>query len=124
MTSWTTDELSRIGEADELRIASVRKDGTLRPYVTIWVVRAGDELYVRSAHGVDNGWFRRAGASGTGRIQAGGIERDVTFAEAAPDAHESIDAAYHAKYDRYGPRFVGPVVGAEAAVATLRLLPR
>jgi hypothetical protein len=124
MSKWTSDELERIGAADELRIASVRKDGTLRPYVIIWVVRAGDELYVRSAHGVDNPWFRRAKASGAGRIQAGGLERDVTFAEAAPDAHEAIDAAYHAKYDRYGPRFVGPVVGPQAAVATLQLQPR
>ena len=125
MTSWTTDELSRIGDADELRISSVRKDGTLRPYITIWVVRAGDELYVRSAHGVDNGWFRRAKAAGTGRIQAGGLERDVTFADAASgDAHDEIDTAYHTKYDRYGDRFVGPVVGPKAAEATLRLLPR
>ncbi|GAB3418381.1 DUF2255 family protein [Flindersiella endophytica] len=124
MTSWTADELSRIGEAEELRIASVRKDGTLRPYITIWVVRAGDELYVRSAYGVDNPWFRRAKASGTGRIEAGGLERDVTFAEAASDAQAAIDAAYHTKYDRYGPRIVGPVTDARAAAATFRLLPR
>ena len=82
MTSWTSDELTRIGGAEDLQIASRRPDGTLRPYVTIWTVRAGDDLHVRSAYGKDNGWFRRAQASGTGRVRAGGVERDVAFGEA------------------------------------------
>src|SRR3712207_8294259 len=60
MPTWTPDELSRIGGAEELQIASLRPDGTLRRYVTIWVVRVGDDLYVRSAYGKDNPWFRRA----------------------------------------------------------------
>jgi hypothetical protein len=51
-------------------------------------------------------------------------ERDVTFAEAAPDANPGIDAAYHAKYDRYGAAIVGTVVGDEAAPVTIRVLPR
>jgi hypothetical protein len=80
MSTWTGDELGRIGAAEELQLASLRRDGTLRPYVTMWVVRAGDDLYVRSAFGPDNAWFRRAKASGAGRIRAGGLERDVTFA--------------------------------------------
>jgi hypothetical protein len=124
MTDWTADELSRIGDSTELEIASERGNGTIRPYVTIWVVRSGDELYVRSANGVDNPWFRRAKASGVGRIQAGGLERNVTFGEPESDVHESIDAVYHRKYDSYGPATVNPVVGATAALATFRLLPR
>ena len=111
MTAWTDDELRRVGDAEELQIASRRSDGTLRPYVTIWVVRAGDDLYIRSAYGSDNPWYRRARTSGSGRIRAGGLERDVTFADAASGMHTSIDAAYHAKYDRYGPAIVGSVVG-------------
>jgi hypothetical protein len=121
MTTWTEDELTTIGRAEQLQIASTRPDGSLRPYVTIWVVRAGDDLYVRSAYGSTNPWFVRARSSGTGRIRAGGIERDVTFTEAAPDAHAAIDAAYHAKYDQYGPRIVGTVVGPDAAAVTIRL---
>ena len=115
MTAWTSDELAAIGSAEELQLSSARPDGTLRPSVTMWVVRVGDDLYVRSAYGPDNPWFRRAKASGSGRIRAGGLERDVTFADAAPDVHDTIDAAYHAKYDRYGPRIVGSVVGPAAA---------
>lgn len=124
MTTWTNEDLNRVGEAEELQLASVRNDGTLRPYVTMWVVRVGDDLYVRSAHGPDNPWYRRAKASGAGRIRAGGVERHVTFADAAPGAHPAIDAAYHAKYDRYGSAIVGSVVGAKAAPVTIRLVPR
>jgi hypothetical protein len=124
MTTWTDDELDRIGGAEELNLASARPDGTLRPYVTMWVVRVGDELYVRSAYGPTNPWYRRAMASGAGRIRAGGVERDVTFADAAADAHPAIDATYHAKYDRHGPKIVGTVVGPQVQAVTVRLVPR
>ena len=77
--TWTSEELTRIGNAEVLEVSSRRGDGTLRPYVTIWVVRADRDLYIRSAYGPDNPWFRRARASGAGRIRAGGVERDVTF---------------------------------------------
>jgi hypothetical protein len=124
MSAWTEDELSRIGRAEELQISSRRADGSLRPYVTIWVVRAGDDIYCRSAYGSSNPWFVRATASGSGRIRAGGVEKDVVFADAAPDAQAGIDTAYHAKYDRHGPDIVGSVVGAEAALTTMRLQPQ
>jgi len=123
MSTWTADELSRIGSADELQVSSTRTDGTLRPYVTIWVVRAGDDIYIRSAYGAANPWFVRATRSGTGRIRAGGVEKDVSFADAAPEAFAAIDAAYHAKYDRYGAKIVGTVTGPDADATTLRLLP-
>jgi hypothetical protein len=121
---WTADELTRIGDATELQIASRRSDGSLRPFVTIWVVRVGDDLYVRSAYGTDNPWFRRAKTSGEGRVRAGGVERDVTFIAPAADTRIDIDAAYHAKYDRYGPQIVGTVVGPHAAPGALRLVPQ
>ncbi len=73
MNEWTSDELDRIGAAEELQLASLRRDGTLRPYVTMWVVR-------------------------------------------------DIDAAYHSKYDRYGPRIVGSVVGPDAEAVTLEFV--
>jgi len=124
MTAWTEEELGPIGEAQELQLASERPDGTLRPNVTMWVVRVDDELYVRSAYGANNPWFRRAKASGVGRIRAGGLERDVTFAEPAPDVHPDIDATYRGKYERYGPAIVGTVVGSLTNAVTIRLVPR
>lgn len=122
--AWTRDELDRIGNAEELEVSSYRPDGTLRPYVTIWTVRAGDDLYVRSAYGRSNGWFRRALASGVGRIRAGGVEKDVRFEEPDDDVHLAVDAAYHATYDRHGAALVGTVTGAHAVGETFRLVPR
>lgn len=124
MSTWTPDELERIGGAEELGVASRRADGTLRTHITIWVVRAGDELYIRSAYGADNPWFRRARASARANIRAGGLERDVALElvpSGAVSQHGAIDAAYHAKYDRYGPRIVDTVVGPKAAEVTFRL---
>jgi hypothetical protein len=124
MSAWTDDELGRIGGAEELRVASRRPDGSLRRYITIWVVRTDDDLYVRSAYGYDNPWFQRALRAREGRIRAGGIERDVAFEQPGPEANAAVTAAYHAKYDRHGPRIVGTVVSPEAERSTLRLVPR
>jgi len=124
MAAWTDDELTALGAAEELELTSQRPDGTQRPFVTMWVVRVGNDVCVRSAHGPHNGWYQRAVASGSGRIRAGGVERDVSFGSADPRVHGEIDAAYHAKYDRYGPRIVGTVVGPAAAAVTIRLAPR
>lgn len=123
-TAWDPSELDRIGGATELHVASERADGSLRRYVTIWAVKVGADLYIRSAYGSDNPWFRRARHSGKGRVRAGGVERDVTFEAPAADVHDRVDAAYHAKYDRYGPQIVGTVVGPKAAAVTLRVAPR
>ncbi len=59
-STWTDEELRRIGRSTEVEVASRRPDGTLRPYVTIWGVRSGSDLYIRSAYGPQNAWFRRA----------------------------------------------------------------
>jgi hypothetical protein len=123
MTAWSADELATIDGAEELRIASRRDDGSLRNFITIWVVRVDDGIYVRSAYGWDNPWFQRALRSGQGRIRAGGLERDVAFEQREPETTASVTAAYHAKYERYGPRMVGTVVSPDAERSTLRIRP-
>jgi hypothetical protein len=123
MTGWTSDELARIGAADELEIAPVGADGTLRRPVTIWVVRVGDELYIRSWRGAGGGWWRNARARGAGRIAAGGVEKDVAFEEVDAQEGDAIDAGYREKYGRY-PTYVEPMVSPRARATTLRLIPR
>lgn len=124
MIAWTGDELDRIGGADELHIASLRQDGTLRKPVTIWVVRVGGDLYVRSAYGEEPAWLRGTRVRHEGRVRAGGIEKDVTFAPADPKAADGIDAAYWEKYRRHGAQYVDSVVTSEARATTIRLVPR
>jgi hypothetical protein len=121
--TWTAEELDRIGQAEELRLAPRRPDGTLHSFTVMWVVCANGDLYVRSAGGPKRPWFRHARTTGNGRIRAGGVEVNVHFAEATPEAQPAIDAAYHEKYDRYGANIVGHVTGPDAYPVTVRLVP-
>lgn len=124
MATWTERELQTIGSAEEIGLASRRADGTLRRFVTIWAVRTGDDIYVRSAYGPDNPWYRRAVASGEGRIRAGGLERDVEFTSAEPSVQSSIDGAYQGKYARHSARLVATVVGEHVHELTIRVVPK
>jgi hypothetical protein len=124
MTAWTDQELTRVGAAEELRVSSYRPDGNPHSFVTTWTVRADDGIYICSAYGRDNGGFPGALASGTGRIRPGSVERDVRFEEPENDVHAAIDAAYHVKYDRYGPAIVGSVTGHHAIGETFRPIPQ
>ena len=124
MSAWTNDELARVRDAEELQLASRRPDGSLSSFTTMWVVQAGDELYVRSAGGPDRLWYRRAIAYRRGRIRACGVERDVTFSQADAMAQAAVDDAYHVKYDRHGPGIVGHVTGPNNHEVTVRLIPQ
>jgi hypothetical protein len=123
MSTWMSDELDRIGEAEELKIASVRRDGTLRRPVTIWVVRHGDDLYVRSVNGRTSSWFRGAQVRHEAHIKAGGADKDVLLIDTG-DMNDEIDAAYRSKYHRYAESIVGTIVTPQARAATLKLVPR
>ena len=121
MSTWTEDELSRIGRAGELRIAGLRSDGTLRNLVIIWQVRVGDDIYVRSVNGPDAAWFKGTQLRGEGRIESGGVGKDVTFTrDDSKDAE--IDAAYRSKYGNGSP--VQRITSALATGTTLRVEPR
>lgn len=125
MSTWTRDELDKIGTAEEMEIASLRQDGTLTKPVTIWVVQVGDDLYIRSYKGRGGTWFRAAQVRQEGRIHAGGIEKDVTFVEETdPGINDQIDVAYRTKYRGYSAQYVDPMVAAEARGTTMKLVPR
>ena len=125
MTTWPSDELNKIGTAEELEIASLQADGTLGKSTTIWMVRVGDDLYVRPVNGRTGAWFRGTQVRHEGHIEAGGIDKDVTFVDVnADDAlHNQIDAAYHEKY-RHQAQYVPPVLTPKARAATLKIVPR
>jgi len=126
MTNWTSDELDRIGAAEELQLSSMRRDSTLRSPVTMWVVCVDDEVYVRAYKGRTSPWFRSALTQHGGRIRAGGVDKDVTFVEAGDDntISDQIDAAYRAKYRRYAPTIVDSIMTRDARAATIRFVPR
>lgn len=123
MSRWSADDLNRIARAEEVQITSMRRDGTFRRPVTIWAVRAGDDVYVRSVNGRKGHWFSGVEERHQGRIRAGGVDRDVTFKDAGADHRDEIDAAYRAKYRRYSGPVLNSVLTPGARAATLKLEP-
>ena len=125
MTTWTSDELNRIGTDEELQISSLRRDSTLRNPLPIWVVRVGDDLYVRSMNGRTAAWFRGVQTRHEGHIRAGGVDKDVSFVEETdPEVNDQIDAAYRTKYRRYAASIINHMMSPEVRSATIKLVPR
>ncbi len=123
MTAWNSDELAKIGAAEEVQIAPLRRDGTPRKPVTVWVVRHGDDLYVRSVRGRSGQWFQGTQERYEGRIRAGRVQQDVTFVAADHDFNDEIDAAYRTKYRRYAGSILNSVLTPQARSTTIKLVP-
>ena len=117
--TWTPEELAQIETADELEIAVARADGTLRRRRPIWVVRAGDQVFVRTWYRRDTGWFGQVLDSRRARVRVPGVEADVSVEDVGEAMRAHVDAAYRTKYGRYGS--VDQMVSDAAAATTLRL---
>jgi hypothetical protein len=125
VNSWTTEELTRIAETDEMHIAARRRDGTDRKPVIVWMVRVGDDVYTRSVNGPQASWFRGTRIRHEGHIDVDGLVKDVTFVDVDADdpLNDELDAAYRSKYRRYrGP--VDSITNALARSTTLKLIPQ
>jgi hypothetical protein len=122
MTAWKDEELADIGEADELRVAPLRREGTLQRPRIIWAVRHGDDVYVRSVNGPDGAWFRDVQVMHAGHVSAGGVEADVVFEDADHDLDNEIDEEYRRKYGRSSTA-VDHITNPKARSTTIRVVP-
>ena len=109
-----------VGGANELRIAPARPDGTLQPARIIWVIRLGDDLYIRSVNGSDGAWFQGVQATQAGHIWAGGVDADVAFEDADHNLDDEIDEEYRRKYGRSSSA-VEHITNPQARSTTIRL---
>jgi hypothetical protein len=124
MAAWTNDELTRIARAEEVGIQVRGRGRRLRPEVTVWLVRSGDDLYVRSAvKGRSAAWFGAVQKTHEGRISGGGVEKDVRFEEGEPSVNDQVDTAYRGKYRRYAGTILNSCLTPEARSTTLRIVP-
>lgn len=122
MSGWTVDEREAVSDARELEISSRRGNGTLSPPVTIWAVRVGDDIFIRSVNGPDATWYRGARTRAGGRVWAGGVERDVHFGDVSDRLGDEIDDAYRAKFGADSPH-THAIIAPLARSTTTRLIP-
>ncbi|MBY5750995.1 DUF2255 family protein [Rhizobium leguminosarum bv. viciae] len=121
--TWSDDELSKIDQADDLKIAPFREDGATYGTPTwIWEVVVDGSLYVRGYHGQKSRWYQAAVHQKAGRIIAAGMTRTVAFEPVDGPINDRIDDAYRAKYHK--SQYLPPMVSARARAATVRITPR
>ena len=123
MAPWNPSQLERIAAEREIEVSSLREDGALTKPVTIWAVRVGDDLYVRSVRGGEGGWFKAAESRHEGRIEADSTAVDVTFEDAPHHLDAEIDEAYRAKYGHPSDP-VDSITTDAAKETTIRVVPR
>ncbi|HEY7989682.1 MAG TPA: DUF2255 family protein [Lapillicoccus sp.] len=122
---WSDDEVAALTNEDEIHVSSIRRDGSARPPVTMWMVTDGGSVYVRAVKGVDGLWYRHVRATDHAHVTALGVTADVAVEDASADPTLAgrLDAAYREKYRRYAAGTVGSVVTPAARASTLRLTP-
>ncbi len=120
LTGWTDEELAAIAGANELTVAPLRNDGTPQSPRIVWVVRRGDDVYIRSVNGDEGAWFRAVQAHHAGHISAGGVEVDVSFEDADHDLDDAINEEYRRKYGRSSA--VEHITSLKAQATTLRIV--
>jgi hypothetical protein len=115
-------DLRHLAAVEEISIGFTRPDGSTGS-TPVWVVQAGDAIFVRSIRGRRGGWYRRLRANPDGEVGDGAHTHPVR-ARPVGDAGtmEAVTGAYAAKYG--DSPYVGPLLTEEAADATLRLEPR
>ena len=120
---WTSEQLQHIDSSREMEIASRRDDGTLRPWLPIWVVCVGNQVYVRTWYRRTTGWFGHVVKTRQARIRVPRLETDVIvedIGDSDGDLRCAVDAAYLAKYAPRGGSD-GQMTTDSAAATTLRL---
>jgi hypothetical protein len=123
MSQWEQDHLEAIGGAKEIKVSSPHEDGSMDEAVTIWVVRVGDELFVRSVRGEHGAWYQRAEDKHLGRIEVDGAPVDVEFEDVGEEKADEIDAAYREKYSD-DSESVESITSPDSRATTIRLIPR
>mgnify|MGYP001174231081 CR=1 FL=1 len=122
MSTWDTEIARALTAPDEVRLSTVRRDGSHRTPPIIWDVAVGDRVFIRSTNGRGADWFRWAIATGRGRLEAGHAAYEVVFVEAEEIDLPQVDAAYRRTYRRYAA-IVDHLLTDGPRAATLEVLP-
>ena len=123
ITKFSSADLQKINDADDLKISPLRSDGiTYGTPTWIWEVVVDGNLYVRAYNGQNSRWYQSAMKQQAGRIHAAGMVRDVNFEPVGGDINHQIDQAYKQKYSK--SPYLAPMVSDKARLATVKILPK
>ncbi|APR78543.1 Hypothetical protein A7982_03890 [Minicystis rosea] len=123
MNTWAKDDLKKIAESDDLRVAPFRDDGATYGTLTwVWSVVVDGALYVRAYNGKQSRWYQAALRQKAGRITAAGMMKEVSFEPVEGPLQARIDEAYRSKYA--SSEYLAPMIGPRARAATMRIVPR
>lgn len=120
MSFFDTTTRAALSTQQEVGIRTTRQPD--KP-VLIWVVVAGDEVFVRSVQATKGRWYRTVAADGLATLEIEGRQVPVRAMPVTdPAVIERVSAAFLAKYKSspYAKEMVRP----ETLPTTLRLEPR
>jgi hypothetical protein len=120
MTNFDAGTLRDLADAKEV---AIRTDKHPQSAVVIWVVVAGDQLFVRSFRGAKGRWYRDLAEGGPATLEFGGRRLAVQAVPANDEAAIArASSEYLAKYgsSSYAQAMVQPAL----LTTTLRLDPR
>lgn len=120
MTNFDADTLGDLRQVREVRIRTGKHPGSA---VVIWVVVAGDDVFVRSFRGARGRWYRDLVAGGSATLEFAGRQLAVQAIPASDPA--AVDGASREFLRKYGPGpYAQAMVKPETLPTTLRLEPR
>ena len=125
--TWSPEELNLLGTAGEVEVSSVHHDGSMSRQRIVWIVRVGNQLFLRSVNGPEAGWYRSTRSRHQGQLEARGLVRQVGWvdvdAAADPDIDPAVDAEYARKY-RGSTTAIERINSTAARSTTMRVDPR
>jgi hypothetical protein len=120
MATFNKDVLS---ELRDVREVSIRTGKHPKSAVVIWIVVAGDEVFVRSVRGAKGRWYRDLAADGPATLELGGRRLAVQALPASDPASVTRASDEYLRKYRTSP-YAQSMVGADVLPTTLRLEPR
>jgi hypothetical protein len=116
-------DANNLRELRGLREVVIRTEKHPKTAVTIWVVVADDEVFLRSVSGSKGRWYRDLAAGGPATLEFAGRRLEVQALPVSdPDAIARASREYLRKYQ--SSPYAQAMVRAEVLPTTLRLEPR
>jgi hypothetical protein len=116
--------LEMFARVREVRIETTSLDGARTHRTIIWIVTAGDEVFIRSVRGIAGRWYREARQRPEVTIHADNQAIPVV-AVLANDAESvrKVSDAFEAKYGRRSPGSTASMLRPHTLETTIRLEP-